>query len=70
MSGFSYPPSDPLLLDLSSDINSLPVVRFPVEILPKFGTYVVSMGISNVVTMSSQIDVYVTCQSWNISTYL
>jgi hypothetical protein len=40
----SYPPN-PLLMGLSSDIGSLPVVRMPTEPLPEFGTYVVLMGI-------------------------
>jgi hypothetical protein len=66
----SNPPSTPLLLDLSVDIGSLPVVRLFAEPLPEFGTYVVLMGISNVVTVSSQIDSYVACQSLHISTYL
>jgi hypothetical protein len=55
-------PSSPLLLDLFVDIVSIPVVRLPIEPLPKFGTFFVLMGISNVVTMSSQINAYVTCQ--------
>jgi hypothetical protein len=58
----SNPPSTPLLLDLSVDTGSLPVVRFPAEPLPEFGTFVVLMGISNVVTVSSQISAYVACQ--------
>jgi hypothetical protein len=62
MLGSLDPPSTPLLLDLSSNTGSLPVVRLPVEPLPKFGTYVVLMGISNVVTTSSQISAYVACQ--------
>jgi len=62
----SNPPSTPLLLDLSIDIGSLPVVRFSIEPLPKFGTSVVLMGISNVITVSSQIDTYVSCQSLHI----
>ena len=64
------PPSTPLLLDLSFDTRSLLVVSLTVEPLLEFGNFVVSMGISNVVTVSSQIDVYVTCQPWHISTYL
>jgi hypothetical protein len=70
MLGSSYPPSYPLLLDLSSDTGSLPVVRLPVDHFPEFGTFVVSMGISNVVTVSSQTSFYVACQSWHILTYL
>jgi hypothetical protein len=58
------------LLDLSVDTGSLLVVRLHVEPLPEFGTSIVLMGISNVVTMSSQIDAYVACQSLHISTYL
>jgi hypothetical protein len=64
------PPSTPLLSDLSIDIGSLLVVRLLAEPLPEFGTYVVLMGISNVVTVSSQIDSYVACHSLHISTYL
>jgi hypothetical protein len=41
----SDPPSTPLLLDLSLDIGSLPVVRLPADPLPEFGTSVVLMGI-------------------------
>jgi hypothetical protein len=66
----SDPPLSPILLDLFFDVGSLPVVIFPAEPQPEFGTSIISMGISNVVTVSSQIDVYVACQSWNISTYL
>jgi hypothetical protein len=55
----SDPPSTPLLLDLSSDIGSLLVVRLPTEPLPEFETSVVSKGISSVVAGNSQIDVYV-----------
>jgi hypothetical protein len=65
-----YPTSTPLLWDLSFDIDSLPFVRLSVEPLPKFGTFVFLMGIPNVVTVSSQISAYVSCQSWHISTYL
>jgi hypothetical protein len=61
MLGYSNPPSTPLLLDLSTDTGSLRVVRPPVEPLHEFGTCVVLMGISNVVTMSSQINSYVAC---------
>jgi hypothetical protein len=59
----------PLLLDLSFDIGSLPVVRLPIEPLPEFGTSVVLKGISNVVIVSSQISAYVACQSLHTSTY-
>jgi hypothetical protein len=59
----SGPPSIPLLSDLSYDTGSLPVVRLPAEPLPKFGTFVVSMGISNVVVVNSQRYVYATCRS-------
>jgi hypothetical protein len=58
----SNPPSSPLLLDPSTDIGSLLVAGFPTKPLPKFGTYVVLMGISSVVTLSSQISAYVGCQ--------
>jgi hypothetical protein len=54
----SDPPSYPLLLDLSFGIKSLPVVRLLIDPLPKFGTSTVSNGISGVVVMNSQIDVY------------
>jgi hypothetical protein len=57
----SNPPSNPLLLNLSADTGSLLVVRLPAEPLPKFGTFVVLMGISNVVIVSSQINSYVVC---------
>jgi hypothetical protein len=57
----SYTPSAPLLLDLSSNIGSLLVVRLSTEPFPKFGTSIVLMGISNVVTVSSQISSYVAC---------
>jgi hypothetical protein len=62
-------PSTPLLLDLSVDIGSLPIVRLPTEPLPEFGNFVFLMGISNVVTVSLQIDSYVACQSLHISSY-
>jgi hypothetical protein len=62
MLGSSDPPSSPLLLDLSSNTGSLPVVRLPADPLPEFGTFVVLRGISNVVTMSSQISTYVAYQ--------
>jgi hypothetical protein len=55
----SNPPLAPLLLDLSSDIGSLIVVRMPVDPLPEFGTSVVLTGISSLVTMISQISFYV-----------
>jgi len=58
MLNYSDPPSTPLLLDISFDIGSLPVVRLPVEPLPKFETSIVSKGISSVVARNSQIDVY------------
>jgi hypothetical protein len=61
----SNPPSTPLLLLLLNvyvDIGSLPVVRIHAYPFPKFGTFVVLMGISNVVTVSSQINSYVACQ--------
>jgi hypothetical protein len=54
----SGPPS-PLLLDLSSSIGSLLVVRLLAEPLPEFETYAVSKVISSVVAGNSQIDVYV-----------
>jgi hypothetical protein len=54
--------SNPLLLDLSSDIGFIPVVRLHVDPLPEFVTSVVLTGISSVVTMSSQISSYVACQ--------
>jgi hypothetical protein len=54
----SYHPSTPLLLDLSSCVGSLPVVRLPAEPRPEFETYVVSKGISGVVAVNSQMDVY------------
>ena len=57
----SNPPSTPLLLDLFANTGSLPVARLPTEPLPEFGTYVVLMGISNVVTLCSQIYSYVAC---------
>jgi hypothetical protein len=63
MLDYSGPPSYPLLLDLSSDTGSLPVLRLAVEPLLEFEISVVSMSISNVVTMNSQRDVYVSCHS-------
>jgi len=53
MLGYSYPPLVPLLLDLSSDTDYLLVVRLASELLPEFGNFVVLMGISTMVTMSS-----------------
>jgi hypothetical protein len=50
-------------MDMSSDIGSLPTVRLSAEPFPKFGNFVVSVGISYVVTMNSQRDVYVSCHS-------
>ena len=58
----SNPPSTPLLMDLSADTGSLPVVRLPAEPLLEFGTSIVLTCISNVVKMSSQINAYVACQ--------
>jgi hypothetical protein len=58
----SNPYSSPLLLDLSVDIGSLPVVRLHAEPLPEFGTFVVLMGFSSVVIVSSQISSYDACQ--------
>jgi hypothetical protein len=58
MSNSLDPPSAPLLLDLSSSIGSLLVVRLPTEPLPEFETSAISKGISGVVTGNSQIDVY------------
>ena len=69
MWGSSDPLSSPLLLDLSFDIGSLLVIRLLEEPLPEFETSIVYMDISNVVTMNSQRDVYVACQSWHISTF-
>jgi hypothetical protein len=60
------PPSTPLLLDLSSDTSSHPVVRLLARPLPEFGTFVFSMGISNVVIVNSQRVVYVNSQSHDI----
>jgi len=70
MLGSSNPRSTPLLFDLSVDTSSLLVVRPPTEPLPEFGTSVVFMDISNVVTMNSQISACVACHSLHISTYL
>jgi hypothetical protein len=66
----SNPPSTLLLLDLFADTSFLPVVSLPIEPLPEFGTSAILMGISSVVTTSSQINAYVTCQSLHVSTYL
>jgi hypothetical protein len=57
----SNPPSNPLLLNLSTDTSSPLVVRLPAEPLPEFGTFFVLMGISNVVILISQINSYVVC---------
>jgi len=57
----SDPPSTPLLVDLSVDTGSLPVVRLHAEPLPKFETSSVSRGISDVVVVNSQRDAYVAC---------
>jgi hypothetical protein len=48
----SDPPSNPLWLDLSSDIGSLLVVGMPVEPLPVFETSIVTKGISSVVALN------------------
>jgi hypothetical protein len=58
----SYPPSAPVLLDLSFDIGFLPFVILPTNPLLDFGTSSFLTGISSVVTMSSQISAYVACQ--------
>jgi hypothetical protein len=57
----SNPLSIHLLMDMSTDTSSLPVVRLHVEPLPDFGTSVVFAGISSVVTMISKISSYVAC---------
>jgi hypothetical protein len=49
-------------MDLSSDIGSLPVVRLPAEPLLEFETYATSEGISGMVVVNSQRDIYVSCQ--------
>jgi hypothetical protein len=59
MLDYSNPPSSPLLLDISSGIGSLLVVGLCAEYLPKFETSIVSKGISGVIVVNSQIDVYV-----------
>jgi hypothetical protein len=48
-------------MDLSSNIGSLRVVGFHVEIMPEFETFVASKDISSVLAMNSQRDVYVSC---------
>jgi hypothetical protein len=55
----SGPPSSPLLLDISSGIGSLLVVRMHVKPLPEFETSTVSKGILSLVVGNSQIGVYV-----------
>jgi hypothetical protein len=65
----SDPPSAPLLLDMSSNIRSLLVVRLPVEPLPKFETSTVSKGISSVILGNSQIDVYAAYMSLHTSSF-
>ena len=65
MLSYSNPPSNPLWMDLSSDIGSLPVVGLPAEPLPEFETSAISKGISGVVSRNSQIDVYVAYLSWH-----
>jgi hypothetical protein len=62
MSDSSDPPSTPLLLGLSTDTGFILDVGLLVEPLPDFGTFVVSKDTSSVVTMSSQINAYVSCQ--------
>jgi hypothetical protein len=59
----SDPPLAPLLLDLSSNICSLLVVRLPTEPLPDFETFVVSKSILGVVAGKSQMDFYVAYMS-------
>ena len=58
----SNSPSSPLLLDMSTNIGSLPVIGFLVDPLSNFGTFAVSIDTSSVVTMSSQIISYVAYQ--------
>jgi hypothetical protein len=53
MSNSSDPPSYPLLLDLSSSICSLLVVRLPTKPLLEFEFFFVSKGISSVVAVNS-----------------
>ena len=48
---------------MSYDTSFIPVVRLPAEPLPEFETCVASKGISDVVAVNSQRDVYVACQS-------
>jgi len=63
----SNPPSNPLLVVLFDSSNpptnngSLLVVRLHADPFPEFGTFVVLMGISNVLIVSSQINSYVIC---------
>jgi hypothetical protein len=54
----SGPPLAPLLLDLSSSVGSLLVVRLHAEPLPEFENYVVLKVISSMVAGNSQIYVY------------
>jgi hypothetical protein len=61
--GSSDPPLSLLLLDLSYDIDSLLFVGMPVKPFPKFENCVTSEGISGVVAVNSQRDVYVAYQS-------
>jgi hypothetical protein len=63
MRGSSDPPLALLLLGLSYDTSSLPVVWLPIEPLPEFETFAASKGISYVVELNSQRDVYVSCHS-------
>jgi hypothetical protein len=57
---YSDHPSAPLLLDLSSNIGSLLVVRLTTKHLPEFEISIVSKDISGVVAGNSQINVYAT----------
>jgi hypothetical protein len=50
-------------MDLSSGTSSLPVVGLSIEPLPEFETSTSSKGISDVVIVSSQKNVYATYQS-------
>jgi hypothetical protein len=63
MRGSLDPPSTPIWLDMSFDTGSLLVVGLPVETLPKFETFFVSKGTSDVIIVSSQRDVYISCES-------
>ena len=65
----SDPPSATLLMGLSSSIGSLPFVMLPTEPLPEFETYVVSKGISGVVAVNSQMDVYASYFSSHTSAF-